>query len=235
MTYRVLAVIPAYNEEGKIGKVVSKIPSGVVAEVVVVDDCSTDGTSAEAQAAGATVLRHARNTGVGGAIRTGIDYARENDFDIVTILSGDDQHDPQELPLVLKPVIEDGYDFVQGSRRLDGTRIVDVSLFRRVFTWVYAIMIRLLTGFPFTDGTNGFRAFKTTIFDDGRINVWQEWLNTYELEPYLLYKAVESGLKITEAPITIYYHKEGYTKMRPIRDWWRITRPLIYLKLGIKK
>src|SRR4030042_694231 len=117
---RVLIVIPAYNEQGKIGCVVNKIPSDLADKVVVVNDCSTDQTALEAENAGAIIINHEQNQGVGAAIRSGIDYALAHDFDIVAILSGDNQHDPNDLYGVLNPILEDGYDFVQGSRRLGG-------------------------------------------------------------------------------------------------------------------
>lgn len=232
---RTLVAIPAYNEQGKIGCVVRKIPAPLADAVLVVDDCSTDATSDEAQAAGAHVIRHAHNMGVGAAIRSGIDYALANGYDIVAILSGDDQHDPNDLCRMFELIEREGYDFVQGSRRLAGLDAPNIGLFRRVFTWVYATMFRALTGFPCTDATNGGRAFRTRIFDDKRINLWQAWLNSYELEPYLLYQAVKNGVKITEAPMKVIYHHNGTTKMKPIRDWWRILRPMVYLTLGIRK
>jgi dolichol-phosphate mannosyltransferase len=231
--HRILAVIPAFNEEGKIGRVVGKIPAGVVDAVVVVDDASSDGTAAEAERAGASVLRHESNRGVGAAIRTGIDYARRNAFQFVTVLSGDDQHDPSELPGVLDPLLTGRADFVQGSRQLGGT--VDINTFRRVTTTLYTGLFRILTGFACTDATNGFRAFATSIFDDGRIDLWQDWLSTYELEPYLLFKAVRTGRRVLEVPVTVIYHARGTTKMKPIRDWWRILRPLVYLSLGLRR
>ena len=232
---RALIVIPAFDEQGKIGRVVAKIPPGLVEAVLVVDDCSRDATAAEAQRAGALLVQHDRNLGVGAAIRTGIDYARTNRFDVVAILSGDDQHDPNDLREMLRLIRVGGYDFVQGSRRLSGLDAPNIGLFRRVFTWLYALIFRLQTGFASTDATNGGRAFRTRIFEDGRINLWQPWLNTYELEPYMLYKAVKCGVRITEAPMKVIYHAQGTTKMKPLRDWWRILRPLVYLSLGIRK
>jgi dolichol-phosphate mannosyltransferase len=232
---RTVAVIPAFNEEGKIGSVLRKIPSGEVEAVVVVDDCSSDGTGREAANLGAVVLRHSKNRGVGAAIRSGIDYARRNGFDVVVILSGDDQHDPAELPTVLGPLREDRCDFVQGSRRLGGLRAPAIGLFRRVTTALYARMFRWVSGFPSTDATNGFRAFRLRLFEDPRINLWQDWLDTYELEPYLLYQAVRTGQRVVEAPVTVIYHDAGTTKMRPVRDWWRIFRPLLFLKLGLRR
>ena len=232
---RVAAVIPAYNEEGKIGRVLRKIPPGVVDAVIVVDDCSRDGTSEEARQGGAVVLRHAVNQGVGAGIRTGIDFAREHGYDIVTVLSGDDQHDPSELPAVLEPLLKGQCDLVQGSRRLGGGRMVQIKWFRRITTAIYPVLFHLCTGFRSTDATNGFRAFRLSMFRDRRINLWQPWLNRYELEPYLLYQAVVTGKRVKEVPITIIYHQEGTTKMRGLGDWWRILRPLVLLTLGLKR
>lgn len=232
---RVAAVIPAFNEEGKIGRVLRKIPPGIVDAIIVVDDCSRDGTSGEARAGGAIVLRHEVNQGVGAGIRTGIDYAIQHGFDVVTILSGDDQHDPTELPTVLKPLETGQADFVQGSRRLGGGKMVKIGWFRRITTAIYPVLFHLCTGFRSTDATNGFRAFKLSIFRDKRINLWQEWLNRYELEPYMLYQAVMTGKRVKEVPITIIYHQEGTTKMRGLKDWWLILRPLVLLTLGLKR
>jgi dolichol-phosphate mannosyltransferase len=231
---RVAAVIPAYNEEGKIGRVLRKIPQGLVDAIIVVDDCSRDRTSEEARQGGAIVLRHAVNQGVGAGIRTGIDHARQHGFDVVTILSGDDQHDPNELPVVLGPILAGQCDFVQGSRRLGGGRMVQIGWFRRLTTAIYPLLFRLATGFRSTDATNGFRAFRVSIFQDRRINLWQEWLNRYELEPYLLYQAVTTGKRVREVPITIIYHQQGTTKMRGLKDWWRILRPVVLLTLGLR-
>ena len=88
-----------------------------------------------------------------------------------------------------------------------------------------------------TDTTNGFRAINVALFQDQRINIDQAWLNTYELEPYLLYKAVTLGLRVQEAPVTKIYppKKLGYTKMQPVVGWWSILKPLFYLRFGIKK
>ncbi len=231
---QVLVVIPAYNEQGKVGMVVKKVLAQGIKSVLVVNDCSTDQTALEAQAAGALVISHERNLGVGAAIRTGIDHALAHRFPVVAILSGDDQHDPTELPGLLRPILIENYDFVQGSRRFRGLHAPNIGWFRRLFTWVYAATFRLLTGFPCSDATNGGRAFHTRIFSDGKIDLWQTWLNSYELEPYLLYKVVRERYRVTEAPMTVIYHTRGTTKMKPVRDWWRIFRPMVYLALGLK-
>ena len=202
---RVALIAPAYNEAGKIGRVVGKVAAVAPRlpcelELVVVDDASVDGTAAEAQEAGATVVRHERNRGVGAAIRTGIDWARAHGFEAAAVISGDDQHVPEELGRLLAPILAGEADFVQGSRWLPGGRVENIPLHRSILTRVFARLLRLLVGSRCTDGTNGLRAFRLSIFDDPRINLWQPWLDTYELEPYLLYQAIRTGVRLVEVP-----------------------------------
>ena len=232
---RAVCVIPALDEEGKIGPLLARFRPGMVERVVVVDDGSSDGTPAEARAGGAHVISHERRRGVGAAIRTGIDYALEQGFDAVVVMGGDDQDDPAEIERLLEPLERREADFVQGSRRLEGRRTVDMPLFRRVTTKAYSVFFRLLTGFRSTDATNGFRAFATEVVRDERIRLHQSWLDTYELEPYLLYQAIRHGWRVREAQVTKRYHRDlGYSKMLPGRDWWRILRPIIFLRLGLR-
>lgn len=235
---KIIVILPAYNEEGKIGLVVSKILAEKTADkVVVVDDGSTDKTREEAASAGARVLAHEKNMGVGAGIRDGIEFARENTFTIAVVMGGDDQDNPDEMRRLLDPIAHDHFVFVQGSRYMPGGVRMNIPLFRRVTTGLFSIILRRLVGFPVTDGTNGYRAFRLSIFDNPAIDLRQEWLNHYELEPYIYCKAIQLGLNVTEAPVTKRYPKthKGYTKMVPILSWWSILRPLIYLKLGIKR
>jgi dolichol-phosphate mannosyltransferase len=233
---QVAAVVPAFNEHGKIGEVVRKVPRRFAACVIVVDDCSSDGTADEARAAGAErVLRHEVNRGVGAAIRTGLLEAKRAGFAYATVLSGDDQHEPDELPRVLGPLFAGEADLVQGSRWLPGGATPGIPPDRRWLTRVYPLLFRIASGYPSTDGTNGFRAFRLAMLDDPRIRLEQGWLDRYELEPYLLYQAVRAGYRVREVPVTVRYHARGTTKMRPLRDGWRILRPLIFLRLGLKR
>ena len=239
--HKIIVILPAFNEEGKIGNTVRKVlndpPKGVVDACLVVDDGSTDNTVLDAEKFGALVLKKPLNEGVGSAIRAGIAYAVKNSFDIIVVMAGDDQDVPAEIPTVVSPIISGNFDFVQGSRRLHGRRTVNMPLFRRITTRIYSIIFKIVTGFPCTDGTNGFRAFKTTILNNPIINLNQKWLNTYELEPYLFFKIIEAGGRVCEVQVTKHYHKKiiGYSKMVPLKDWWNILKPLIYLKIGIRK
>lgn len=237
---KIIAIIPALNEKGKIGKVVSRVKqeaAGWVDHILVVDDGSHDATGAEAKDNGAIVISHDSNKGAGYAIRTGIDYALNNKYDVAVVMGGDNQDDPKEIRRLLYPILYDHFDFVQGSRYLLGGKILNIPLFRLLTTSMYSLLFRIILGYPVSDGTNGFRAFRLDIFAHKKINIWQPWLDRYELEPYLFYKVIQSNLKVTEAPVTKNYPSDNnsYTKMIPIISWWSILRPIIFLRLGIKQ
>ncbi|MBN1916915.1 MAG: glycosyltransferase family 2 protein [Verrucomicrobia bacterium] len=234
---RVLAVIPAYNERGKIGNVVRKVPRDVVHEVLVVNDGSTDSTPDEARAAGATVISNPHPTGAGNSIRQGIHYARKRGYGIVTVMAGNDKDCPNEIPRLLDPILKAGYHFVQGSRWLKGGLAGNTPLYRRLATRLHPFLFSLVVGRRFTDTTNGFRAFRTSLFDDPHIRLDQPWLDKYELEPYIFFKAVRLGYKVGEVPATKIYPPKalGYTKMRPVTGWWSILRPIFMLGLGLRR
>ena len=238
--HRIIAIIPAYNEESKIGIVVRRIleeAKGIIQQIVVVDDGSKDSTIIEAKNNQAVVLKHKNNQGAGAAIRTGINYALQNNYSIAVVLGGDNQDSPSEMKRLLLPIIYDHFDFVQGSRYMPGGDKVEIPLFRWITTGIYSLLFKLIVRFPITDGTNGFRAFSLSIFKNKNLNIWQSWLNRYELEPYLYYKVIENDFKVTEAPVTKFYPKGNseFTKMEPFVSWWSILRPIILLKLRIKK
>ena len=233
---RVIALLPALNEASKVGKVIRKMPTDVVDTTLVIDDGSTDGTAAEAAAAGAVVLKHERNRGVGAAIRSGIRYAEQNGFDVCVVVASDDQDDPAEIPRLLTPISEGGYDYVHGSRYLRGGRRVHHPRSRAVLTRGYSVLFSVVARRWTTDASNGFRAFKASIVRTMTLD--QDWLDRYELEPYLYHQAIRQGYRVTEVPVTKFYPADrsiGYTKMRPFRDWWRIARPLVFLGFGLKQ
>ena len=232
----IAVILPALNEGGKIGRAVSRIPRPLVDEVVVVDDGSTDATAAEAEAAGARVLRHPTNRGVGAAIRTGIEWDQEHGMALTGIMAGDDQDDPNELVRLAEAIVDRGHEFVQGSRYLPQGQRLNQPLSRTVMTVGYSVLFSIVTLRRITDATNGFKLFRTEICRDWPLQ--QSWLDRYELEPYLLYQAIRRGYRVCEVPVTKYYPPDrsvGYTKMKAYRDWWRIVRPMLLLTVRLKR
>jgi dolichol-phosphate mannosyltransferase len=236
---RVLCVAPAWNEGERIKRVVEAVPQDWVETTVVVDDGSSDSTSSYAEAAGAIVLGDGKNHGVGAAIRRGIDYAIVNGYDIVVVVSGGGKTPPEQIPRLLAPILAGEAELAQGSRYKEGGEFLRMPLRRRLGTRGYTFLFSLFCGHRVTDASSGFRAIKLSLFEDKRINLWQQWLDRYELEPYLLFKSLRLRHKVVEIPVTIEYPPESdgiaYTKMRALVDWWKIFRPIFFLGLGIKK
>lgn len=236
---RIIALAPAYNEKGKIGLTVARVPREAVSEILVVSDGSDDGSDEEARAAGATVVRHDRVMGPGAAIRTGFDYAIKNGYDIVVVMAGNNKDTPSEIPKLVEPIVSRGFDFVQGSRYCPGGNAGKMPLHRVILTRAYPWLVRLITGFPITDATNGFRAIRIAMLKDPRIDLHQSWLDRGELEYYLQLQAIRLGYKVCEVPVTKIYpdikNYWNYTKIRPVTDWLGNLRPIVYLTLGLKK
>lgn len=235
---RIICIAPCFNELYKIDKVVQRVKDAAcVDEMVVVDDGSTDGSPETAGALGATIIPLGKTLGVGVAIRRGIEYAIANQYDIAVVIAGNNKDEPKEIERLLRPITREGYDFVQGSRFAKGGGYGEMPLYRIIATKVHPLFFSLVSGKRVTESTNGFRAFKTALFKDKKINIWQSWLDEYELEPYLYYKVIKLGYKTTEVPVTKIYppKKLGYTKMKPIVGWWSILRPLVLLGLGLRK
>lgn len=232
----VAVIIAGLNESGKIGRVLDKFPTDGRFEAIVVDDGSTDNTGDEARAHGAAVvLRHEQNRGVGAAIRTGFHCAQERGRPYLALLAGDDQHEPSDLVGALDFALAHDLDYVQGSRWMRGGRVVGPTGGRGPGTRFYSLVFSILVFRRITDATNGFRVFRTKILDDPFIDIDQDWLDRYELEPYLLYRTIRSHYRVVEYPVTVVYHAEGYTKMRGLRDWWRLFRPALLLRFGVKR
>jgi len=228
----------AYNEGEKVKRLLQKCNEYDYYDVLMIDDGSTDRSLAQIPAGGAiTVLRNDRQTGAGYCIKQIFRFAKEKGYEAVCFISGNDKDDPKDIHKLIA-ALEAGYDFVQGSRYLPGGVHGRMPLYRKFSTrFIHPVLFSLITGRKVTDSTNGFRAVRLTILDHPQIDINQDWLNHYELEPYIFYKAVKCGFRVTEVPVTKIYppKREGQTKMKPITGWWSILRPLVYLGLRIKK
>ena len=119
---------------------------------------------------------------------------------------------------------------------MPGGQVLGPTGGRGLGTRIYSLVFSVLVLRRITDATNGFRIFRAAILRDPTIDLHQPWLTSYDLEPYVLYKAIRRGYRVLEQPCTVRYHaREGYTKMRGVRDWWRLFRPALLLRSGIKR
>ena len=161
--FSIMVTMPCWNEEGKVGQGVSAVPKSLVDTVCVVDNGSIDKTAKEANDAGALVISHPMNMGAGGGIRSGLEYGRLNNYDILAVLAGDNQDDPNDLFQAVDLLIDDNLDYVQGSRWMKGGKRENMTLSRTILTWFYSLFFRVLFKAEITDATNGFRVFKKNI------------------------------------------------------------------------
>jgi glycosyltransferase involved in cell wall biosynthesis len=157
---RRLAILPAFNEEESVARVIDEIRAAdPLFDVVVVDDGSTDATARTARARGAAVVTLPFNLGIGGAMQTGFRYAYENGYDLAVQIDADGQHDPTELPKILAPVLAGEADLVVGSRFRDEARgSYKAPFLRRLGIRIFAAVVSALIRQRVTDTTSGFRA-----------------------------------------------------------------------------
>lgn len=217
-------------------RTLARFPAQRDYDVLLVDDGSTDGTVDALRASGLPFVRHERNRGLGAAIKTGLAHALREGHHAVVVLAGNGKDDPREIPQLLE-ALASGYDYVQGSRFRSGGSHTNLPRGRHLMIRLHCLLIRGLTGFPATDAINGFRAYRVALFRDPRIDVWHDRLDRYEFESYLHYKVLTLGYRVTEVPVSKTYPRAGrgirYSHIRPVTDWWRILRPLLFLKIGL--
>ncbi len=234
---RFLAVVFCFNEGGKIASVLSQFPEDRNHDILLIDDGSTDESVDTIRKSGLPYLRHEQNLGVGAGLRAAIKYGREHGYDAIIIMAGNGKMAPAEVPRLIEPIRERGYDYVQGSRYLEGGSSENLPFKRaaliKVFTWI----VNLFMGFHGTDVTCGFRAYRLDIFERTGMDIEQEWLGRYEMEYYIHYYVLKKNLKVTEVPVGMTYPAEGknYSKIKAGSGWWSMVRPWILLILHLKK
>ena len=220
----VIAALPCYNEEKFIGEIIHKTRR-FVDRVVVVDDGSTDGTSAAAELAGATVVRHQTNEGPGMAYQFCLQAADKYGAEFLVTLDGDGQHDPEELPRLLQPLLENQADFVIGSRFLTPYKIKRYRKFGiDVITFLYNLGAREWI----VDAQSCYRAYNRKALDALQITE-----KGFGFSVELLVQARRRGLRICEVPISCIYTNASHS-MNPVRHgvgvaWMVLKHRLMFL------
>lgn len=194
------AVIPARNEEQTIGEVVTQVKQ-YVDEVIVIDDGSTDLTRKKALQAGAAVVSHPLNRGVGAALRTGYRVALQKKVDFIIQIDGDFQHDPKYVPQLLETALK-GYDMVIGSRFLNPSHR-NYNLTRRSGIRFFSWVANFLGALAVTDVTSGYRCFPRSALTRLSPLVDGHWALEQTLE------AARKNMKITEISVEMPVRKKG--------------------------
>ena len=197
---RTVAIIPAYNEEKTIAKVILQTKQ-FVDEVLVCDDGSTDMTPVIAQSVGASVVTHQKNQGKGQAFKTLFEEVLKLNPDVVVTIDADGQHDPSQIPMLTKPIEARKSDLVVGSRYVEGGKM-DAPLHRRFGLWVVNFLYRKATGVKLNDTQSGFRAYSLEAFKC----LAQCDAEGYGIDGEQLMFAKRNGLKMEEVPISVKYN-----------------------------
>ena len=212
-----IVMIPAYNEEQTIGRVIKEIPRKIdgidKVKILVVDDGSTDKTVAIAKEAGADkIVRHPINRGVGVAFSTGLDEALKNGADIIVNLDADGQFNPGDIPKLIKPIIDKESDIVIGSRFLDKDMRPDMPFMKRIGNNIFTNLINKMAKTKLTDTQCGFRALSREV----AMNIILFGKFTYTQE--VLLDAAKKGFKVKEIPIKVYERENGKSKV--VKSWY---------------
>ena len=229
---RKLAIVPAYNEQGMVGRVVREIQRQAPGfDVVVVDDGSSDGTAAEADASGAIVLRHPFNTGIGGAMQSGFKYALRHDYDVAAQVDGDGQHKPAYLEELLAKLRTSGdeADMVCGSR-FRGDPGYKVPFGRRIGNMVFSVVLTAICRQRITDPTSGFRMTNRR----GIELFARDYPHDYpEVEAVLLLHVHK--LEGAELPVRMRERVSGVSSINAQRSAYYMVKVLLAILVGLMR
>ena len=217
-----IVAIPAFNEEVAIGSIVLRLKK-YADEVLVIDDGSRDRTAEVAKMASATVLSHPTNLGKGASIRDAFAYARLANADILVLIDGDGQHNPDEVPALIKPIVDNEADIVNGSRFLT-KRAHKIPLYRRIGQEVLSFATNSGISQKITDSQNGFRAFSSRAFD-----CFSFRQTGMAIESEMLIDASDARMKIKEVPIDVRYDVPNASSFNPISHGFGVLEKVLGL------
>jgi len=225
---RRIAIVPAYNEEGNIGRVVGELLAfDPTIDVVVVSDGSVDRTAAHAEAAGARVLRLPYNLGIGGAVQTGFRYAWEEGYDLAVRCDGDGQHVPAELPKVIAPVASGEADIAVGSRFVGGEGYRS-SASRRVGIRLLATVVSAIARQRVTDTTSGFQALNRLALELFAADYPHDYP---EVEGMVM--TIKHRLRLVEVPVQMREREHGRSSITALRSVYYMAKVLTALFVGL--
>jgi dolichol-phosphate mannosyltransferase len=208
---RVAAIIPALNEEASIRKVIAAIPKEIVDTVIVVDDGSQDNTAASAKEAGAIVIRHGRNLGVGAAIKSGYYEALRLGAAIIMVVAADGQHNPQDIPALIQPILEGDADYVVGDRLSSTPTMRGMPRHRYYGNRVLTYLTRRITGLDVKDSQCGFAAISRNALRKINFGFLSD---RWGVPNDILLECAMRGIQVKYVPVqTIYDGRRSYIRL----------------------
>ncbi|MBI5065273.1 glycosyltransferase family 2 protein [Candidatus Woesearchaeota archaeon] len=217
-------LIPAFNEEKKIGEVVRKLKAQGYGDVVVIDDGSEDKTGIVAEKEGAKALYHVINRGQGAALKTGIKYCLRNGADIIVTFDADDQHSPEEISKLVEPIINGETEICIGSRFLKNT--TNAPFVRRLFLRGGALLLSRMYKLNLTDSHNGLRAISKSAAE--KINLTADRM---EHASEILEQISKKNISYKEIPVTIRYTEYSLNHGQKSWDAFRILYRMLFRRL----
>jgi glycosyltransferase involved in cell wall biosynthesis len=219
---RILVIIPAYNEEGSVGKVIEEVRTHLSkADILIVNDGSTDLTSEIAKSKGVIVMDLPFNLGIGGAMQAGYQYAYEKDYDIAIQVDADGQHDPKEIGKLLKALEEKKIDMAIGSRFI-GDLGYKSSTMRRIGISIFSQVISMIVRQRITDPTSGFRASNRKAIRLFASNYPQDYP-----EPEVVILLHQCHLKMEEVPVGMSERYSGESSITKIKSIYYMVKVLL--------
>jgi glycosyltransferase involved in cell wall biosynthesis len=225
-----LAVVPAYNEQSTVARVVRSIrESAPRFDIVVVDDGSTDNTAAEAAAAGAKVVRHPFNLGIGGAVQSGFTYALDHGYERLAQVDSDGQHDPAELARLIEVMDDEpSVDMVCGSRFLSSETDYVAPISRRTGIHIFAFLLSRIVGQRVTDPTSGFRLYNRR----GIALFAHDYPHDYpEVEAVLMVHF--HRLRMREVPVRMFQRGGGVSSLSSGKSVYYMVKVLLAIFVGL--
>jgi glycosyltransferase involved in cell wall biosynthesis len=219
---KLFIILPAFNEAPVIGQVLAGVKKelkkiNLKSEIVVIDDASWDKTAKVAKEKGATVLTHFINRGLGGALATGMEYARKNKAEIVLTMDSDGQHDPEDLKKVIKPILSQKADIVIGVRE-----IKKMPFDRKIITLVSSLITYLFFGIYCSDTQSGFRVFNQKALKKIQIKTQR-----MEVSSEFFGEIKKNKLKFVEVPVRVIYTPYSRAKGQSNLNAFKILLKLI--------
>lgn len=228
---RALIIVPACNEAANIADLIKEIQGNYPDfPILVINDGSSDRTAKEAEQAGALVVSHPYNLGIGGAVQTGYKVAAMEEFDAVVQMDGDGQHDPSFLMDVLNPVLHDELDLSIGSRFLSPNAEFRSTFIRRIGIRFFAFLLGALTGIQVTDPTSGYRATGRKL-----IRRFADFYPVDFPEPEAIKIAKRFNAKVGEVPVNMRKRVGGKSSIRYLKTFYYMIKVTLAIVIDALK